>query len=218
MPGASRRSCELHAAIPARRTNRGPFSSRPVPPGVLAELAEAARIEGAILHFPDRQEATRLLGLARDAERELLADPAYRVELARWAGGARDREGIPDEAVGPRDPSGPRPGARLHAPAGPARYAWFEDEPQLAVLSTHFGGRADWLRAGQALQRVLLTATVRGVAASPLTQPLETADAWLVRDPRSGVEYPQMILRFGYGLPVPRTHRRPIPDVLDAPM
>ena len=98
-----------------------------------------------------------------------------------------------------------------------ARYAWFEDKPQLAVLATHFSGRADWLRPGQALERTWLTATVRGLEVSPLTHPLETADAWLVRDPRSSVEYPQMILRFGYGLPVPRTPRRPIPDILDTP-
>jgi nitroreductase len=208
---------ELHAAISARRTNRSPFSSRPVPPGVLAELAGAARIEGAILHFPDHQEAIRLLGLARDAERALLSDPAYRGELARWAGGARDREGIPDEVVAPHDPRGTAP-VRDFTPAGPARYAWFEDEPQLALLSTHFCGRADWLRAGQALQRVWLTATARGLEVSPLTHPLETADAWLVRDPRSGVEHPQMILRFGYGLPVPRTPRRSVPDVVDGPL
>ena len=60
---------ELHEAVFARRTNRSPYSSRPVPPGVLAELARAARLEGAIVHFPDHQEAIRLLGLARDAER-----------------------------------------------------------------------------------------------------------------------------------------------------
>ena len=139
-------------------------------------------------------------------------------DLARWAGGARDREGIPDEVVAPHDPGGAAP-VRDFTPArrGPGRYAWFEEQPQLAVLSTRFSGRADWLRAWQALQRVLLIATIRGIEASPLTQPLETADAWLVRDPRSGVEYPQMILRFGYGLPVPRAPRRPISDVLDTP-
>ena len=86
------------------------------------------------------------------------------------------------------------------------------------MLSTHFNGRADWLRAGQALQRFLLTATIRGLAASPLTQPLEIGDAWLVRDPRSGVEYPQMIVRFGYRLPVPRTPRRPVSEVLETPI
>jgi nitroreductase len=207
---------ELHAAIPTRRTNRSPFSGRPVAPGILAELGEAARMEGAVLHVPDRQEAIRLLELARDAERALLAQPGYRAELARWAGGARDRAGVPDEVLAPHDPRGTAP-VRDFAPAqpGPVRYAWFEERPQLAVLSTPSSSRSDWLRAGQALQRVLLAGTVRGVAASPLTQPLEMPDAWLVRDPGSGFEYPQMILRIGYGLPVPHSPRRPVSEVLD---
>ena len=62
---------------------------------------------------------------------------------------------------------------------------------------------------------MLLTATTRGIAVSPLTQPLETAEAWLVRDPRSGHEEPQMILRLGYGLPVSPAPRRPVTEVLD---
>jgi nitroreductase len=208
---------ELYAAIAERRSNRSPFSPRPVPPGIRAELAEAAHIEGAVLHFPDRQEATRLLRLAQDAEQDLLANPAYRAELARWAGGARHHEGIPDEVAGPRDPERATP-VRDFTPARPsaARYAWFEEEPQLAVLSTLCDGRADWLRAGQAMQRAWLTATLRGVVVAPITQPLETGDAWQVRDPRSGIEYPQMILRLGYGLPVPRAPRRPVCDVLDS--
>jgi nitroreductase len=215
---AAQHEIELHAAIAARHTNRSPFSGQAVPPGVLAELADAARIEGAVLHFPCRQETSRLLRLAQDAERDQVADPAYRAELARWAGGARDLEGVPDEVAGPRDPARATP-VRDFNPARPrsAGYAWFEEEPQLAVLSTLCNTRADWLRAGQALERVWLMATLRGVAVDPLTQPLETADAWLVRDPRSGIEHPQMILRLGYGLPVPRTRRRPVSDVLDTP-
>jgi hypothetical protein len=206
---------ELHAAIATRRTNRSPFSGQPVAPGILAELVEAAQVEGAMLHVPDRQEAIRLLTLTRDAERTLLAHPGYRAELARWAGGARDREGVPDKVLAPHDPRGTSP-VRDFAPAqpGPVGYAWFEEEPQLVVLSTPSSSRSDWLRAGQALQRVLLTATLRGVAASPLTQPLETLDAWLVRDPQSGFEYPQMILRIGYGLPVPHSPRRAVTEVL----
>ena len=207
---------ELHAAIGHRHTNRLPFSDRPVPPGTAAELVEAARVEGAILHVLDHDEAVRVLRLVRDSERDQLADPDYRAELAKWAGGARDRDGIPDSALGPRASDGPTP-VREFTPgrSGPRGYAWFEKAPQLAVLSVHVGDRASWLRAGQALQRVLLTATARGISASPLTQPLETADAWLVRDPRSGHEHPQMILRIGYGLPVPSTPRRPVSQVLN---
>lgn len=207
---------DLHAAIPARHTNRRPFSNRSVPPGVLAELVQAARSEGATLHLPDHLETARLLYLISEAERDLLADPAYRAELAQWVSEHRDRDGIPSSALGPRDPVRHTPvrdfSPDRHQPLG---YAWFEEAPQLAVLSTAGGTRKDWMHAGQALQRVLLTATTYGIAAAPLTQPLETADAWLVRDPREGIEQPQMILRLGYGLPVPATPRRPVSEVLD---
>ena len=212
-PGETDR--ELHAAIATRRTNRRPYSNLPVPPGVLGELAAAARLEGGVLHLPGEEETHRLLHLISGAERDLLADPGYRAELARWAGGERDRDGIPAAALGPRDPVRATPVRDFGTPT--EDYAWFEDTPQLAVLSTATSTPLGWLRAGQALQRVLLTATIHGIAASPLTQPLETADAWLVRDPASASESPQMILRLGYGLPVPATPRRPIAEVLDEP-
>ncbi len=206
---------ELHAAIAARHTNRRPFSSRPVPPGVLAELVAAARLEGAVLHLPGHKETHRLLHLVADAERDLLAEPGYRAELAHWAGGQRDRDGIPDSALGPRDPGRATPVRDFGT--GAADYDWFEDTPQLAVLATATATPLGWVRAGQALERVLLTATVHGIVVCPLTQPLETADAWLVRDPQSAAESPQMILRLGYGLPVPATPRRPVAEVLDEP-
>ncbi len=208
---------ELYAAIPLRHTNREPFSGRRVPPGVLAELTEAAAVEGAVLHILDHDEAARVLQLAAESERDQLADPRYRAELARWTGGERDRDGIPAASLGPRSPETSTPVRDFSPGHEPAefRYAWFEEHPQLAVLATHSSRGADWLRAGQALERVLLTATARGISACPLTQPLETGEAWLVRDPRSRTEQPQMILRIGYGLPVQPSPRRPVSEVLD---
>lgn len=207
---------ELYASIPKRHTNRRPFSARPVPPGVLAELVLAARLEGTSLDLPGDGETRRLLGVVADAECDLLADPGYRAELARWAGGDRDQDGVPGGAAGPRDLRGRTP-VRDFLGGAAAGYDWFEDVPRLAVLSTPGNGREDWLRAGQGLQRALLIATLRGIAAGILTQPLETRDAWLVRDPGAGMGWPQLILRLGYGLPVPATPRRPVRDVLEAP-
>jgi nitroreductase len=210
---------ELHAAIDRRQTNREPYSTRPLPPDTRAELAGAASAEAAILHFLDRDEALRVQRLAADAESYLLADPAYRSEVARWVGGKRDSDGIPDSALGPTSPEGGQP-VRRFVPGRPrpVRYERFEENPQLAVLSVRAGGARNWLAAGQALQRVWLTATSRGISCCPLTQPLETADAWLVRDPRSGTEQPQMILRIGYGPPIAAgAPRRAVSDVIDWP-
>jgi nitroreductase len=206
---------KLYAAIRRRRTNRQPYSDKPVPPAMLAEMAEAARIEGGIVHFLDHLEAKRILDLVADAESAQLADPAYRAELARWVGGQRDRDGIPSSALGPRAPDRLTPVRDFTPePTEPVRYALFEATPQLAVLSVRFGGRMNWIRAGQALQRVLLTATAAGIATCPLTQPLETDDAWLVRDPHSESEEPQMILRLGYAPEVPPTPRRSVSEIL----
>jgi hypothetical protein len=72
-----------------------------------------------------------------------------------------------DEAEGPG----------RHDDRGKAETPRFERRPQLMVLSTDGDKPLDWLRAGQALQHALLTATRHGVSASFLTQPLELHDA-----------------------------------------
>lgn len=207
---------ELFAVIGKRHTNRNPFSDRRPPPEVLAELVEAARLEGATLHVLGPVAAQRVLDLTAKADLTQREDPAYRAELAKWVGGRRDREGIPDNAIGPRvaDGSLPLRDLALGRPPSGVRYARFEAAPQLAVLSTRFSSRADWLRAGQALQRVLLAATARGLAVGALTQALESADAWLVRDPASDIEQPQMVLRVGYGPAASATPRRPLSEVV----
>jgi nitroreductase len=208
---------ELQAAIPLRRTNREPFSSRAVPPGIKAELAEAAEAEGAILHFLDHDQAERVRQLAVDTEREMLADPAFRSEIEQWIGGSRATDGLPDAVLGARSPEGAEPVRRFTAGARPpGHYAWFEDRPQLAVLSTRAGGPREWLAAGQAMERAWLTATLRGVSFCPLTQPMERGAAWLVSEPRAGNEEPQIIMRMGYGLPVTvAAPRRPLADVVE---
>ena len=53
----------------------------------------------------------------------------------------------------------------------------FEHEPLLAVLTPHLAGPEAEIRAGQALQRLLLTATVHGLAASFLFQLIEVTPA-----------------------------------------
>ena len=77
-------------------------------------------------------------------------------------------------------------------------------------------GPADWLHAGQALQRVLLTATRREVATSLLSQPLDMrAEGDSVPNGSRSPGHIQAIIRFGYGPVVPGTPRRPFPEVLD---
>jgi hypothetical protein len=158
-----------------------------------------------------------LLELARDADFAEPDEPHRLAERQQWVGGQRTRDGIGSESLGPRarQPSG---GVRDLAvdPADRVRSAEvFAELPTLAVLMTRHDTQADWLIAGQALQRVLLVATTHGVAASLLNQPVEHRDLrWLVRDPRTAWSQAQSILRLGYGPEVPPTPRRPIEEVI----
>lgn len=205
---------DLYAAIWHRHTSRRPLTGPAVPQQVRAELLEAAAMEGASLRFMDGTEVRRALELSSAADIQLRADRWYLRELGAWTGGARDRDGIPASAIGRKPAGSNRPIRDLGPGRRRAAVASLEEQPQLAMLSTDFDDRADWLRAGQALQRVLLLATHRGLAASPLTQALEVPDAVLARDNYLAGEHPQMILRFGYGQPGTHTPRRPLREVM----
>ncbi|MFC9756954.1 Acg family FMN-binding oxidoreductase [Streptomyces sp. NPDC056921] len=224
-PGDSREPSDealavLHPAIKDRHTSRYPFDERPVPDDVRAGLTDAARTEGADFAFLTPIHLETVLGLIRDAEGYDRGDPAREAEQQLWTRNTRNEapvDGIPDYAFGPRDASEratTRDFAGTRVVPGRARVL-FENRPQLALLSTPGDNAADWLRAGQALERVLLTATLHHVSTSFATQPLEWPDLrWVLRDPVFGTGQPQMVIRLGYGPSGPRTPRRPLDHVL----
>ncbi|RSN11476.1 hypothetical protein DMB42_12860 [Nonomuraea sp. WAC 01424] len=226
----------LHDMIPHRRTNRFPFDGRPLPRNVLVDLVNAAHDEGATLLLVKGGTARRVLDMVAEADDTLTADPAYRAELARWTRSESGPDGVPGHAAGPRPrmatlpmrdftttplrngtPPAATPTTPFHdgAPGTRGEVADFEADPQLAALFTRGDGPGDWLRAGQALQRVLLTATAHGVAASMFSQPLDLRPPQHRGDKAGPFGHVQMLIRFGYGPPVPRVPRRPVYEVLD---
>ncbi|MEV4187823.1 hypothetical protein AB0J28_40975 [Streptosporangium canum] len=212
----------LHDMIPHRRTNRFPYDGRPLPKDVLVHLIAAAHDEGATLLLVKGRTARRVLDMVAAADDTLAADAAYRAELAHWTRpGTGAADGVPDDAFGPRPRHGELP-MRDFGLSGTRRAndrrgdpADFEADPQLAALFTRGDGLRDWLRAGQALQRVLLTATAHGVAASMFSQPLDLRPPQHRGDQAGPFGHLQMLIRFGYGPPVPRVPRRPVFEVLD---
>ncbi len=212
----------LEPAIRKRHTSRYPFTETDLPENLRTALRDAAHREGAVLSFPESWQLRWVEELAEEAEARNLTDSGSEEDLARWTRtGAAEADtatdGVPEYAFGPRkhggrapmrDFSGGRPAADLGTTA-------FESSPHLAVLSTDGDRPRDWLRAGQAMERVLLLATLKGLATSFSTQALEWPDLrWPLRDPSTGTGQVQMILRLGYGPQGPVTPRRPVRDVL----
>ncbi|MFD6230324.1 Acg family FMN-binding oxidoreductase [Streptomyces sp. NPDC060232] len=213
----------LHDAIGRRHTSRDPFSDEPVPDALLDGLRAAARLEGCRLAIPGAWHAETVLGLIRDAEHREAMDPAVQAETAAWTAPARGTagplgDGVPTAAFGPRSSGAPAPvrdfGASQHMPD--RGWAVFEKRPQLALLATAGDTRADWLRAGQAMERVLLQATADGLATSMTSQALEWRELrWTVRDPAEAMGHVQMVIRLGYGPQGAATPRRPVTEVLE---
>jgi nitroreductase len=154
---ASTAEHDLYDAIKFRRTNRQPFTDAPIPAAVADELGMAARLEGAGLVFLRDPASVALLEEVAAAEETLTGNRAYRTELAQWTSGQSHSDGMPPYVQGPR-PIGDLVPVRDLARVTRERVR-FEAHPHLAVLTTPGDDPADWLRAGQALQRVLLVAT-----------------------------------------------------------
>lgn len=208
---------ELYAAIPHRHTNRMPYEDRPVPPAVLDAMRVAAEQEGASFYAVTHPaERRRLVDLIHDADAD--ANPRVEQEARRWTGvDASSPDGVPAEALGPIPASPGTP----HRDLAPGRliagrgFAVFEHDPTLAVLTTANDDRHSWIVAGQALQRVLLVATIEGLVATFANQPLEAPGLrWLVRDPDQPIGFAQMLMRVGYAPAAPATPRRPLEDVI----
>lgn len=208
---------DLYEMVWRRHSSRLPYLRRQLPPEVLRACVEAAAAEGATLRLPGPEESRRLLGLTAEAEWRNREQPARRAESRSWI---RDTGpyGLPPAALGPQDAAGHMP-VRDFSALEPGRQkpsVVFEDQPVIAVLTTKDDRPADWLRAGQALERVLLVATAHTVRASLLHQALEWPDLrWELRDVHAGPHHVQMLLRMGYGPEGAATSRTSVREVLE---
>jgi hypothetical protein len=216
----SRDDAALHQAITRRRTNRHPFLDAPMPEAYRRVLTYAAAAEGADLRTittpAERFELQCIIAAADQRQRD---NVVCRAELEAWTGYRNGHpDGVPLAAAGPK----PEPQDRWayrdmgngFARVRP-RGEDFEAEPFIAVFSTRMDGPGCQVQAGQALQRVLLTATALGLTASFFSQPVEVIDERrelrrLLADGR----HPQAVVRLGFGAPVAATPRRDPADLL----
>ena len=216
---------QLFGQVRQRRTHRGGFDLVPLPPGLLASLRQGAARYRAMLRVvaDDGRRAALAAAVATAEHAEQLEGERVR-ELARWAPapGTARADGVPPTSYPARaehtDPDFPgRDFAHGRGWGLPplSSAPSFRSAGVAALLTTARDRPADWINAGQALQRILLTASTCGIAAALHTQPLELG--WLrdfIRTQLSDGAYPQLVLRFGAVIEVAASVRRPPEDVL----
>jgi nitroreductase len=189
----------LFQAIHRRRSYRRPFGPQPVAQDVIDELMDAAGVEEASLNrVTSPADQLALIDLSSAAANWLLTDPAYRSELAHWTRhGSPAADGVQLSALG--DSQYPVNGLPWVLAADPDVATAELRAHVLFVLNTASDTREAWLRAGQALQRVLLTATARGLVASLFTQVAEVdATRRMLAHHLRLPGLPQAVLRIGH--------------------
>ena len=221
-PGPSDEIAVLDAMILRRQTNRRRFSDQHVPVEVLDAVRVAAECEGAValeIHGEDHRLALARLSQRADAMQH--GDPAYRAELRAWTTDDPERtDGVPAIAVPHVDAgSGDELPIRDFDTRGsgflPTATASTRNQC-LVLLGTESDHPMAWLRAGEALQRILLEITRLGLVASPLTQVVEVPSARAALRAELGLSmHPHVLLRIGYAPQTAGTPRRPIDAVLD---
>ena len=211
---------QLLEAVPHRHTHRGAFGPGPLPAGLAAALQHDAVAEGATLALISPGLAyQRLADVTAAAGRRLDLDPRARADVRRWTRAAANPapDGIPAQAFPGR--GGRQPGRLRQRDFDQGRglgqlTGCGLPPPVTAILLTSGDSRADWLRAGQALHRLLLHAATRWVFASLHTQPLEAAGTRsLIRDRLALSGNPQMLMQLGPAGTTSATARRPPGDV-----
>lgn len=88
----------------------------------------------------------------------------------------------------------------------------------VVVVCTAENRAVDWLRAGEAVQRLVLEAGTHGLAVAEIVGNLEQpADRARLLQRLGGAGHPQAVLRLGAAAPRVRSRRRPLAEVLVAP-
>jgi hypothetical protein len=215
----TRQEAELLAAVAHRHTHRGAFGPGAVAPRMLAAMCDDAAAEGCqlVLINDDRLLAALAEQVSRAAGQQSSA--AVREELREWVlpVGSDRRDGVPASA---RIRPGWQPAERGRLPQRDFGLPGIEQADGIAesaravlttaVLITADDAVADWLRAGQALDRLLVHAATRWVFASLQSLPLEVPRCRAEVRSRLGLTgYPQMILQFGRANTAAATPRRP---------
>lgn len=188
------------------------------------ELVQAAVAEGVDAQCLAWAATRESIGeLVAQADIEQFRDPRFRRELASWIHASRHKDGMPAYSAGVSallDFASPIASSVLRtfdlgSGAAAAHRRLVEHSPMLLCIGTGEDNPAAWLAAGQALERVLLTAVRRGLYVSYLNQPIEVEALRDVLRRETGMAtIPQLLLRIGRGPKCPHTPRRAMSDMV----
>ena len=233
----------LADAIPNRHTNRGRYrADQQIPSNVLSALSDMVDNRDVRVAFVTEPAARRELGdIIVDATQRIISDRQMAMDSARWLRTGRreieaHRDGISVDTAGLTPLITAAAEMLPDLDADSADHYWLASTRDSQVpTAAAFGlilvrdrfDMAQAIAAGQAWQRMHLAATLHGIAAQPMNQPVEMADRDLMlgrgdafkralaRLARMADAEATFVFRLGYGeheaLP---SARRPLREVI----
>jgi len=214
-PGESgdRDRAPLFPAIADRHTSHEAFDNRPIPSRVLSTLEEYTGDHTRLWLTDDESIRASVYKMMARANAMQFVDREWREELAECIGeGAFGTPWLMSK-IGQL--------AVTHLDLSDATTAKdrerMDSAPVLAALATDADTPKAQVQAGQALERIWLAATLRGLQLQPMNQILQIPTLknevrMLLPDPAM---HPQITFRLGYGEPESsRSPRRPLDEVM----
>lgn len=219
------RDAPLFEAITKRRSNRSSFENRRVPDDLLASLKDSASANGTWLDVIDEEDKKNTLAdLISQGDRIQLSDKRFRRELAAWIhpNRSKSQDGMPGYAHGVTGDIASHLGPFLIRTFDIGKGQAAKDKelatgsPVLAVLGTGADEPLNWIKTGQALERILLRARADNIWTTFMNQPIEVPELRpkLLQALGRATGFPQLLMRMGYGKEVKPTPRREIDDVI----
>lgn len=232
-------------AIPSRRTNRGPYRDQSIAAERLQELVDLAELESSptvrVIFLTDDVARREAGALIVGATERIVADPEMSLDSFRWIRTGRravlaHRDGVTIDTAGAGRLKTLAAKILPNLSAAAIDRIWLD-----ATRATHtataavFGmmlvpdrlDMASAIAAGRAWQRLHLAATIMGLAAQPLNQPVEMIDRnqMLGRADEFGPGLaacsgesqwePTFVFRLGYAeRQAPHSPRRPLENVM----
>lgn len=184
-------------AIESRHTDRRPISDIYLDADKLRSLAAAAESQASSLRLLRPGQVFDIARAADHARRTESGTAAWQAELHHWTGGIRPlHTGLPDAVL----PQGITPGRKPSRDFGLHSDMLITETHDrtavLAVLSRPGDRPLDWLRAGEALSAVWLTATSLHVAVLALSAIVEVPDTReILRHLLDDGGHPMLVLR-----------------------
>lgn len=219
----------LFEAIELRQNTRSEYDGQPLKSAVLDDVQTLPLEPGIGLRYVlNPTELETMLEYINQGNLRQYADQAFIDELIYWLrfnkkevmasldglfSGCSGNPEVPGW-LGRMFVAGTRPQQQANADAKKLR-----SSSGAVVIASASDDKAAWVRTGQVYERLALKLTSLNIKSAFLNQPIEVADLRSQFQSALGLDasLPQLLIRFGYANPMPRSLRRPVEQVLISP-